>query len=218
MVLQKGYYIVFASFFLLGLSAVNPQDISLIEVTYRVNGKDRSKEIVCLDNQPGLLRNRNGQFLFKSLQSKVRTLRKKKRENPTDVRFKKRLRNTRKLYKTGKVVCQMSSPSPTPSLPTPTPTPTPVNTVTSYFTANGDVTEAGKREFGIPSHLEANMLTGMDLWQSYCFGCHEERQRPTFDMLRSVISKEPMYYDEELLPDDELAHIMAWVSRFRFPE
>ena len=110
-------------------------------------------------------------------------------------------------------------PSPTPyaTLPpfiTPSPTlgPTPSS---GFFDQEGNVTDYGRSYLMIPSALPANIGIGKGLYNSKCTGCHIERTNRLFPDLGSQTAKEPMFYSVDSLPDTELAHITAYLNRFR---
>lgn len=84
------------------------------------------------------------------------------------------------------------------------------------FDSNGDVTANGKALFQIPSNLSANVSRGQIIFQEYCTGCHMEQRNLTFPYYRNAIAGPPMSYNENDLPDQELADLVAWLNRFRF--
>ena len=105
----------------------------------------------------------------------------------------------------GKKACKSASA-------TPTPTPNPQ---TGNFDNNGNVTAAGKAIFGIPSNLSANISAGRTVQQVKCTGCHVERTNYTFPVVREKIKQSPMLFDEEQVPDQQLANLVAYLNRFR---
>lgn len=107
-----------------------------------------------------------------------------------------------------------ATPTPGGLLPTPTST-TPPSTPTATsgnFDGNGNVTAAGKSLFGIPSSLSANISSGQSVWSKNCQGCHSEKTNRTFSTYKSMIAASPMFIT---LPDSEVAHLTAYLNRFR---
>lgn len=144
---------------------------------------------------------------FRTLEDLIRGKRKKLKKSPSDKRKKiqKGIRKTKQLLNLAKPVCAIG-----PGTIQPTPTPSQPN-----FDSNGNVTEAGKTLFEIPSNLSGNISRGLELVDGNCRGCHEERIGRTFTNIRSNISKPPMFFDEVRMPDQDLADIVAYLNRFR---
>lgn len=86
--------------------------------------------------------------------------------------------------KSGAAACKMAGTGP---LRTPTPIP-------GNFDSEGNVTAAGKANFGIPENLSGNTETGRQLSDVHtCTGCHEERTDRSYSNLVSAVPFEPMY-------------------------
>ncbi|RIL10492.1 MAG: hypothetical protein DCC75_04260, partial [Proteobacteria bacterium] len=107
----------------------------------------------------------------------------------------------------GKIACDAFAGGGPP--PNPTSSPTSAN-----FDNAGNVTAVGKSLFGIPPHLSGNITLGRSIYNSYCTGCHIERNNRTFPVLRSRIAMSPMLYDSAQIPDDMLANLVAYLNRF----
>ena len=85
------------------------------------------------------------------------------------------------------------------------------------FDAFGNVTETGKVNFGIPSHLSANVSQGLINHNQSCAGCHSAYVNRTFDQYRFETSQAPMYFTPVTLPDEFLGHLTAYYNRFQLP-
>lgn len=95
------------------------------------------------------------------------------------------------------------------------PTPTATPSQGGNFDLSGNVTSSGKIAFAIPSALSANISTGRGHWNSMCAGCHGEKLNKSFTELRSKTQEAPMFFSTSSLPDSTLAHITAFLNRFR---
>lgn len=203
---------------------VSSDDLKATTIEFKFGKKFESHEIVCFGSTPGTARDRSNGVLFTPFSHTLKTLRNNSRTK------KIRLDRARALQKNGKIACTnlsappISQPTPMPTpLPSPEPTTTPVQpspTATptpapANFLDNGDVTSAGKTIFGIPQNLAANKFTGQGILQNRCLGCHNENgQFSSFDYLRQKIAEPPMSFTQTTLPDEELAHLIAWLNRF----
>ncbi len=85
------------------------------------------------------------------------------------------------------------------------------------FDLQGNVTEIGKINFGIPANLSANVDVGLGIYNSMCVGCHTANLNRSFTDYREKTKLSPMLYDEISLPDNNLANLTAYLNRFRLP-
>lgn len=109
-----------------------------------------------------------------------------------------------------------ATPTPTRDpMPTRTPLPTPTPTPMRYFDAAGSLTEYGKQQLGVPSQFEATIDIGEISYTYRCTQCHGEYGGRTFSNYRTAISAPPMYFIPPVLGDNELAHLTAYLNRFR---
>lgn len=159
----------------------------------------------------------NGSTLFLPLSAKVKALKRKIKQasGAAKERLMKKLPKLLAQRKAGDKACVGG-----PNQPTPTPgggatkTPTPV--ASGNFDSQGNVTAAGKAAFGIPSNLAANSNTGSSFYNSLCKGCHiSEERNKSFSQYRTSTSGSPMFFTTSALPDSTLAHITAYLNRFR---
>lgn len=184
-----------------------------LEVEYAVKNRTFTSFIFC-DSGESLVEKKSGKRIaIAKLVSKAKKLHRKKKSAKTKNSLKKQLA----LQSAADSACDSVPPSPDipPSgTPSPTPTPTP-DSGEGMYESNGDVTRSGKIVLGIPLELNANLFTGLTVWQNTCSGCHEERRRDSFDELRSTISQAPMFFTEGNLSDEDLAQIMAYFGRFQ---
>ena len=76
--------------------------------------------------------------------------------------------------------------------------------------------------FEIPNELEANLNIGLTIAENNCFGCHgfgfpssfAEVNGRKFNYIRDAISASPMFFSEIEIPDEDLAHLTAYINRF----
>ena len=88
----------------------------------------------------------------------------------------------------------------------------PGNMPTGNCYGNGNVTEQGKKRFGIPLQLSANRSTGSQLHDYYsCKGCHMEKSGRNFSQIKSAGNGPPVFM---FLSDQDYAHITAYLKRF----
>lgn len=85
---------------------------------------------------------------------------------------------------------------------------------TELCDSEGNVTEAGKTQYGIPSNLSASISGGSSVYEANCVGCHTEYRNRTFTELREEIAKSPMLFDSTDIPDEALANITVYLNRF----
>lgn len=149
---------------------------------------------------------------FVPYQLRLRSLRQKltAASGAQKARLQRRVRSGQSFVKTGKEACADG-----PSSFFPGPVPTPGTSPQPNFDSSGNVTSAGKTLFGIPQRLAANISQGKIVFESNCVGCHEPRVNRSFGNLRSNISRPPMFFDEVRMPDESLAHLTAYLNRFR---
>lgn len=164
--------------------------------------------LYCYEDVPGRVFVRAGELAFESLTDELKRKRKKRRK--TGKPLKKVLAKLRSLVVQSSDVCLHPGATPTPSN-------APPPSSNGYFEDNGDVTTLGKTTFLIPAQLSANIWTGRDVFNSKCSGCHEERTNRDFQNLRTNTARSPMFYDEATLPNADLAHLTAYLNRFRDP-
>ncbi len=110
------------------------------------------------------------------------------------------------------------APTPNPEITpevTPTPTPTSTPQPMRYFDSAGSLTTYGKQQLGVPNELAANIDVGAVSVNIRCLQCHGEYAGRTFGQYRTAIIAPPMYYVPPVLGDNELAHITAYLNRFR---
>lgn len=200
------------------LTGIEGQNYSTTEISFQVARRVVQKEIACLGAEPGTIRVIQESSFFRPTKRKLRKRRRARKIDPSAKNIR-RFKRVRAFYRAGRSACAQNSVATTPeSSPSPTATPVATPVLQRFFTNTGELTELGRETFEIPNGLAANVNDGQLVWRAYCQGCHEERPRATFSELRLAISLEPMYYTEELLPDSELAQIMAYLSRFRTPD
>ena len=218
--------------FIIGLLLLAPimgwaQSVAASDVvTVSVTVKGVQKDVACYRGDSGKVKSRRGNLVFRAFKVIIRSIKKKiKNANARNIpKLRKKLRSNKQLRKAGDASCPASSSggggnsgggrsgggnSGGGS--------NNGNNASSYFDIQGNVTAFGKATFGIPSHLPADVITGRTVFNTYCIGCHNERRRFTFAELRQAILQSPMDYDQTQLPDQDLAQIMAYVSRFRVP-
>lgn len=161
------------------------QQLVQTEITY----KGKQVSIYCFGDTPGTAK---GEILiFSSFKSQIKKLR-SKQLTPKLERKLKRLRSYRRL---GTPVCQGLN--------------------SGNFDLDGNATLEGKVLFGIPTNLVANISQGRQVYLTYCTGCHAERTNYTFPVVREAIKQSPMLFDEIQIPDQSLAHLIAYFNRFR---
>lgn len=181
-------------------------------ITVKVSGKTSAKDIFCMEKTPGASKARGTQYLFTPYSYTVKQLKKKNASAS-------KLALYGQLSKVGKKTCtQLSENPPGTSTPLPSPTSTPVPGITPVvgnFDQFGNVTEKGKALFEIPSDLEANVERGKRIQLIYCTGCHVERVGYTFSSVDTNIRKSPMLYDDEQIPRNQRADLVAYLNRFR---
>lgn len=151
---------------------------------------------------PGRVLSDNVTFL--SCQAELKTLKTKNKKNPKpSLKAKIKKLKTKKIE--GDILCVDDSPPP------------PTNPSVGNFDLLGNVTAQGKINFGIPSSLSANIDQGKTIYNSMCDGCHGPKLNFTFPEYRTKIKEEPMYFDEEEVPDTFLANLTAYLNRFNLP-
>jgi hypothetical protein len=129
----------------------------------------------------------------------------------------RKLKSDAKIYRAECEKGDSSAPSPTPTNKiTPTPNPTLTQSVPEkFFDGNGNLTNFGKESLGVPLNLPANSVTGGEIYKVSCQGCHGEKSNRTFQVLRTQTAIAPMFFNSTTLPDATLAHITAFLNRFR---
>lgn len=184
---------------------VDQSQLAEIQVKY----KGKKERLYCFNKTSGTIKLRTNQIFFTALSESI-----KKAKKSGD---KSKLKKLTALQKQAKPLCiALPSPTPTPPIPTATPTPEPTPpSVYINFDIDGNVTDAGRALFQIPVGLPANVSLGRFVLQRYCTGCHIERVNRTFPDIRESIRRAPMLYDEQQIPDSELAHLIAYLNRFR---
>lgn len=186
----------FAAFPPLSFAATKTVRMNQLKET-SVKYKGKKERVFCLSLTPGSIRKQGSSIRFTPFADTLK--RTNSRKDP------KGYAKYKALVSLGKTECKRISRA------TPRPTPTP----TGNFDVYGDVTEAGRILFGIPAGLPANVSQGRLVQDSTCTGCHAERTNWTFPNVRSRIALAPMYIDSNELPDTELAHLIAYLNRFR---
>lgn len=172
-----------------------------VEVEIQFRSRTISRTLYCRDKTPGTVNTKKNSIRFIPLSKRLKNLRRKGKRSA--------LKIWRLLNREGRLQCSDSGGGSTPQ-PTPTPE--------AYFTESGAVTTSGKVAFGIPAELDANLTDGKDVYDTKCFGCHNERTNRTFSNLRLSTEKSPMFYTTLTLPDDELADLTAYLNRFQIPQ
>ena len=84
-----------------------------------------------------------------------------------------------------------------------------------FFDTAGNLSSRGRVLLEIPAGLNANLNIGKDVFEYHCTGCHDPQVNRTFPMYRERTSQEPMFFTEQELPDVDLAHLTAYLNRFR---
>lgn len=190
-------------------------EVSTATVSIKIKKRTEQHEVSCVGLEAGVVKPRGTRLLFTSYKKKVKNL---VNRGANAVKIER----ARKLNKQGGKACKSAEPpgpgpepTPTPQVtptpPGPTPTPIPAN-----FDEQGNVTTTGKITFGIPFELEANRFTGAVLYQATCYGCHGTDERGlffNFDQIRTATSGFPMMFTELTLPNEELAHLTAYLNR-----
>ncbi|MCB0330610.1 MAG: cytochrome c [Bdellovibrionales bacterium] len=196
------------------LSASTETSADEVEEAY-VSLKGKDKLIQCVGGEAGKTKNRKGILLFESYES-IFKKKSKAYKKTLSAKAKKQRNEARALRIAGDPVCASLQGGSPDEGGTTTPTPTPSSS-TGYFYSNGDVTPLGKTEFQIPAGINANAFTGQAVYQMTCTGCHEKRSRPTMPILRVTIAQEPMYYTSDVLSDQDLADLTAYLNIYRTP-
>lgn len=150
--------------------------------------------------EAGVLKGINGNR-FVTFRKKVKTLRRRDRTTGLTKAGRRKLRATRSLMISGNEACGSNAPD------------NPV--VERTFDALGNVTATGRQTLMIPEGLPANLYQGKVVFDRHCVGCHEGQTNRTFPAYRTRTSQEPMFFTEEVLPDEELANLTAYLNRFR---
>ncbi|GEM_PF-5665400 len=153
--------------------------------------KGRVVSIYCLGSIPGTAK--GDLLVFTSFKKQIKRLLSK----PLTPKIEKKIKKLKAYKKLGTPACEN------------------INRDSGNFDLNGNATIAGKTLFGIPLHLEANITQGRAVYETYCVGCHVERTNYTFPVVREAIKQSPMLYDESQIPDQTLAHLIAYFNRFR---
>ncbi|MCI5064851.1 cytochrome c [bacterium] len=200
-----------------GRTRISPDETT--EIAVEIGRKVISAQ--CFEEEAGTVRERKRGFVFLSFRKSFRKQTKLFRRTGSS-RAKKKRNRFRRLMRAGNAACaalqdDSGQDNGGGENNTPTPTPTPEPAPTGYFTDNGDVTDLGKSVFEIPQSIAANAMAGEIVYNRNCTGCHEKRSRPTMPLLRLVISQAPMYYDEQVLPDQDIADLTAYLNVFRTP-
>lgn len=153
---------------------------------------------------------KKGLFLSFNASAKIATANAKKSSGSKKTKYLNAAKKAKAQAKLGNPVCGTgNSPG---SGPTPAPT---VPAGSGNFDLSGNVTETGRALFKIPSGLVANISSGRLVFNQKCSGCHGEHQNKSFTTLRSDTAQFPMGFTAQDLPDSELAHITAFLNRFR---
>lgn len=174
---------------------VDPAAVSSTSVLVKIGKRTVFRAIQCYNGKPGETKNTRKGLKFNPYSRRLRTLRRS--GNTRSKKFK----TVRALNKAGRSACRgnQNTPTPTPS--------------TDIFSGD-EVTAYGKQVLEIPSNLSANVASGRIIFSSTCT-CHDEKRNETFTYLRSATSRPVMDFSEETLPDQDLAHITAYLNRFR---
>lgn len=141
---------------------------------------------------------------FLSCLAELKTLKAKNKKTPKPS-LKAKIKKLKTKKNEGDALCVDDSPPP------------PSNPSVGNFDLLGNVTDQGKLNFGIPSSLSANIDVGKNYYNSMCDGCHGPKLNRTFPDYRDKIKLEPMYFDEEEVPDSVLANLTAYLNRFNLP-
>jgi hypothetical protein len=192
-----------------GPSIVDTNQLRSTTLTFTFSGRTIRKNIYCKSKTPGEVKKQAVGLLFTPISySLLKERSKNKRSN--------KLPLMRELLKRALASCKsLPSPSPQPSAP-PSATATPVATsAPNNFDAQGNLTAIGKAKFGVPSNLSGNIASGRSLHTSFCSGCHGEKINKNFSYLRSAISASPMFLTSADVDDGELAHLVAFLNRYR---
>lgn len=172
---------------LLFVSIGTSQSLIQTEIIY----KGRVVYIYCLGTTPGTAK--GDLLVFSSFKKQIKKLESK----PKTLKTEKQLKKLKSLRKLGSSACKN------------------INRDNANFDINGNATAIGKALFGIPIQLEANISQGKTVYLTYCTGCHVERTNYTFPVVREAIKQSPMLFDETQIPDQTLAHLIAYFNRFR---
>ena len=79
----------------------------------------------------------------------------------------------------------------------------------------GNVTEAGKIAFEIPSYLSANIDTGSSIYKANCTGCHGEKIGYSYVGINNAFATiSAMSFFQSQLSDSDVAQIAAYLNRF----
>lgn len=172
---------------LIFISIVSAQSLVQTEIVHRGN----VVSIYCLGTAPGTAK--GDLLVFTSFKKQIKKLKSK----PLTPKIEKKIKKLKAYKKLGSPACEN------------------INRDSGNFDLNGNATTTGKTLFGIPLHLEANITQGRAVYETYCVGCHVERTNYTFPVVREAIKQSPMLYDESQIPDQTLAHLIAYFNRFR---
>ena len=197
------FLITLPAYSISGRAVVPSSSLKSSNVTITEGGKKKRKIVFCLSRTPGDAKAVSGGMRFTSYSHTIAALKARRVHGG-------KLTTYTLLKKAGTSVCKKLSGSPSP-----TPTPTPQNPNLGNFDLNGNVTNAGKIAFGIPSSLSGNITQGRTLYTSYCTGCHVERTGRSFTNLRTSIAQSPMLFDSTQVTDGMLANITAFLNRFK---
>ncbi|MCB0329596.1 MAG: hypothetical protein KDD70_08030 [Bdellovibrionales bacterium] len=190
--------------------ALSEGEVTASEVLLK-NGSRHSVD--CVAGEPGLVKERRGQLKFQNYNRLSRN-QKKKFDSTGSTKARKKWQLFRQVWSAGLPVCQaLSSGDPAPTVTATPNQPVPA----TYFDFNGSMNEFAKARFQIPLNLDANIVDGQGLFNRYCSGCHIERPRDSFPLMRQIIAGSPMLFSEQEIPDSALADIMAWLLRRRSP-
>jgi hypothetical protein len=164
------------------------------EITY----KGQQVTIYCYGTTPGSAR--GNPLIFTSFEKQIQKLKSRLNNSRRPLaeaekeRLKRTLKRLKAYKKLGETACS--------------------NIGNGNFDLDGNVTPVGKERFGIPQHLSANISEGRRVYLNYCT-CHGERTNYTFPVLRDRIKRPPMFFDEQQISDQALAHLTAYFNRFR---
>ncbi|MCB0319567.1 MAG: cytochrome c [Bdellovibrionales bacterium] len=201
------------------LSLATPtRAFSQTEIEYSVKGKLMRAMILCDGEIPTTVRSRVPQNWIEV--SKLVNSAKKRVRLKKNTRSKKQLQNFRALLAASIEFCghtSEDSPHNPPDKHAENPTPSPSPQKKELFERNGEVTPFGKAYFGIPDTLNANAIEGYTVYQNTCQGCHGEQTKDSFLELRLAISASPMFFTEQLVSDESLADLVAYLGRFSQP-
>ena len=180
---------------------VESSELTSTKISYKVEGRTKSKTIYCLKKVPGDAKSVSGGVLFTPVATTIAKMKAKK------IRGTK-LNAQIAIKKAGTSACTKLQNGTSP-----TPTPTPSQIGGGNFDGSGNTTPKGNTAFGIPSGITGNITSGKTTFSTYC-SCHGSLSAKTFPYLRTRIAQDPMNFDSTQIPDSVLADVTAYLNRF----